>query len=657
MLFAWMSGSAVAAVGGLGEIEVKAMKDHGYDVPFAASVATAASVLGPIIPPSIPMIIYAAMTDESVGRLFLGGIIPGLLMGISLMILIYLMARRRGYPRDERVGWREKLAATRKAILPLLMPVIMLGGIASGIFTPTEAAAVAAAYALAISMLLYRTVRLKDLPRIFTDTMITTAVVTFIISTTSCFSFQLSVVEAGDKIAAAVLGFTQNKYVVLLMLNILLLVLGAIMEAGVVLILFIPILYPIVTSVGIDPIHLGVIMAANLMIGVATPPVGMCLFVMSHISKLRLETLMKAILPFLVPIIICLILITYVPSLVMALPNLAMPQAERKVAASVEQPTQTANVQAGQAAIRFDSTTRLIKVGVSHSQSHSFTLALQRFGRNLEQQSGGRFRVKVYFGSQLGSEKVLQEMLTLGTAEMTVTGLLNTYEPLFAVFELPYLYRDRAHVLSVNTGPVMEQVAASLPERGIRLVGFYENGFRQITNSVRPINTPDDVAGLKIRTPENQAQIETFKALGASPVSMPFSDLYTALLLGTVEGQENPLQNIYSANLFEAQQYIAMTAHIYNSAYVLVSERFWQSLSQADQKLIRDCVEQSSRWQLSHMEKLDVELEQELKDKGMQFTYPDKEAFQIACELAYEAIYEKLGPQAREIAGKIRRTR
>lgn len=324
MLFAWMSGSAVAAVGGLGEIEVKAMKDHGYDTPFAASVATAASVLGPIIPPSIPMIIYAAMTENSVGKLFLGGIFPGLLMGGSLMILIYFMARARGYPRDRRATMREKLRATYRAVWPLLMPVIMLGGIAAGVFTPTEAAAVAAAYALILSVGFYRTVKIRDLPEIFVETMITTAVVTLIISTTSAFSFLLAVENAAAVISGAVLGLTTNPMLVLLMVNVLLLLFGAIMEAGVVLILFIPILYPLAMEVGIDPIHFGVVMCANLMIGVATPPVGMCLFVMSHISQLKMEVLMRAILPFLVPIILCLLLITYVPAIVTFLPSLLM---------------------------------------------------------------------------------------------------------------------------------------------------------------------------------------------------------------------------------------------------------------------------------------------------------------------------------------------
>ncbi len=321
IIFSWMSGSAVAAVGGLGEIELKAMKENGYDGPFAASVTTAASVLGPIIPPSIPFIIYAAMTENSVGKLFLAGILPGIFMAVAIMVLIYVISKRRNYPKDPPASLKRVMKASADAVVPLLMPVIMLGGIAVGIFTPTEAAGVAVAYALLISMFYYRTLTWKDLPAIFVETMITTSVVTFVISFTAPFSYLLTIQEAGDLVTALVTGLTENKYVVLLMINILLLVFGAIMEAGVVLILFIPILYPLAMDLGIDPIHFGVIMVVNLMIGVATPPMGVCLFVMSHISGIKLEVLMRRILPFLIPMILVLLLITYVPDLVTWLPE------------------------------------------------------------------------------------------------------------------------------------------------------------------------------------------------------------------------------------------------------------------------------------------------------------------------------------------------
>ncbi|HNS21582.1 MAG TPA: TRAP transporter large permease subunit [Sedimentisphaerales bacterium] len=655
MLFAWMNGSAVATAGGLGEIEVRAMRENGYDVPFAASVAAAASVLGPIIPPSIPLVIYAAMTEESVGRLFLGGIVPGVLMGLALMVLIHCMARARNYPRDRRPSLRQKLVGTRRAIVPLLMPVFMLGGMVTGRFTPTEAAAVAAAYTLAISLFLYRTVKVRDLPGIFVDAMIATSVVTFIISTTSVFSFQLSVADVGEKMGAAVLAFTHNKYVVLLMLNLLLLLLGAVVETGAVLILFIPILYPLVTSpeVGVDPVHLGVIMAVNLMIGVVTPPMGMCLFILSHVGKLKPEVLMRAILPFLIPLVATLMAITYGERLVLFVPDLFLPRAA--VASPPELPPacepaeiRTRNETGGSA--------RLVKVGVDHSRQHSFTRALMRFGRDLEARTDGRFHVKVYCGGQLGSEKVLQEMLTLGTTEMTVTGLLNTYDPRFTLFEMPYLYRDREHAMEVLAGPVMAGLAESLPRHGFRLIGVYENGFRHITNSRRPIYRPSDLAGLKTRVPENPAEIETMRALGADPVAMPYSDLYAALLLGTVQGQENPLQNIWSGRLFEAQKHLAMTAHIYNSAYVLISESFWQTLSDEDRQVFRECFAESSRWQLEFMKHRDIELEGLLQDSGMEITRPDRREFEEACRPAYHVVFKRLGAQAKDTVDRIRNT-
>ena len=324
IIFAWMSGSAVAAVGGLGEIELKAMKENGFDTRFSSSVIIASSVLGPIIPPSIPFIIYAAISENSIGKLFVAGIIPGFLLAIALMITIYIISVIRNYPADRRGTLKELFHSFRKSFLPLMMPVIMIGGIASGIFTPTEAAAVAVAYALIISLFIYRSIRFRDLPLIFVETMITTSVVTYIISTTASFSYVLTIESAGERITSIVADFTSNPYVVLLLINILLLIFGAIMEAGVVLIIFTPILYPLAMSLNIDPIHFGVIMVMNLMIGVATPPIGVCLFVMSHISGLKVEVLMKSIIPFLIPLIIILLIITYVPILSTFLPEIIM---------------------------------------------------------------------------------------------------------------------------------------------------------------------------------------------------------------------------------------------------------------------------------------------------------------------------------------------
>lgn len=297
---------------------------------------------------------------------------------------------------------------------------------------------------------------------------------------------------------------------------------------------------------------------------------------------------------------------------------------------------------------------KLIKLGVTHPPNHSFVKALQQFGKSFEEKTNERFRVEVYSSSQLGNEKEMQEMLTIGTLEGMVTGVANTYEPLFAVLELPYLYRDREHIKKVNEGPILESIAGSLIPKGIRLATVYENGFRNITNSVKPIHTPVDLKGMKIRTPENPAQIETFRALGAIPTPLAFSELFTALLQGVVDGQENPLQNIYTNRLHEAQKYIAMTRHIYNTVYFLISERFWQSLSETDQQYFLEAAKESTVWQLDYMAKLDLELEIKLKEEGLTFTYPDPKLFEAACQPAYEALCSQLGPRAYEIVEQVK---
>jgi tripartite ATP-independent transporter DctM subunit len=323
MIFSGMSGSAVADAGGLGAIEIKAMNDQGYPKLFSSSVTIASSVIGPVIPPSIPMVLYGALAEVSVGRLFMGGIIPGTLVGVSLMVLVYIISVRNGYPKDAKISMAELAKRFSKAFLPSLTPVIILGGIIGGIFTPTEAAAVAAVYAFILSFLFYRTLKLKDLPNILIETMVTTAVVTFLISNASIFSYLLLLGDLAGIVVKTLTSVTMNKFMMLFILNIILLFFGAVMEAGVALILLVPILVPVLNIVGIDLIHFGVVMTLNLMIGCATPPVGVSLFVVSHITQTKVERLMRAILPFLLPPIIVLFLITYIPILVTWIPDMA----------------------------------------------------------------------------------------------------------------------------------------------------------------------------------------------------------------------------------------------------------------------------------------------------------------------------------------------
>lgn len=288
-----------------------------------------------------------------------------------------------------------------------------------------------------------------------------------------------------------------------------------------------------------------------------------------------------------------------------------------------------------------------IKIGHGHTEQHSFHLAMEKFAELLEEKAPGEFDVAVFANSQLGSEREMQEQLTFGTLEMTVTGVLGIYEPKLALLELPFLFRDREHVQAAQHSEVVADLASSLPDKGLRLIGFVENGFRNITNNVRPIETPEDVADLKIRTPENQAQIETFRALGAQPTPMPFSELYAALRQGVVDGQENPLQNIYDGKLQEVQEHLALTGHIYNSAYVVISEAFFQGLSEGNQQAILEAADEAGAWQLNYLAEKDAELLAQLRDAGMKVTEPDGEAFREATAPAYEVFYEQYGDEAR----------
>jgi tripartite ATP-independent transporter DctM subunit len=324
MILAGMSGSAVADAGGMGVVVTNAMSQQGYRKELAAAITVAASTIGPIIPPSIPMVIYGAMAEVSVGKLFLGGFIPGVLMGLGLMVLIYSVSFRENMPKDPRYSPGEVWSAFRASFLSLLTPVILIGGILSGIFTPTEASAVAAVYAFVLCFFIYKTVTIRDIPSIIIDTFVTTAVVTFIISATSGFSYLLIVGRIGTLLVDSTLALTRNPWIILLIINIALLILGCLMEAGVLLILLTPILVPMMKSLGVDLVHFGLVMVLNLMIGVATPPVGMCLFVVSEATGVKLERLMREVIPWVMPLIVVLFLITYFPSLVLVVPNWLM---------------------------------------------------------------------------------------------------------------------------------------------------------------------------------------------------------------------------------------------------------------------------------------------------------------------------------------------
>jgi TRAP-type C4-dicarboxylate transport system permease large subunit len=363
VVFSGMSGTAIADAAGLGTIEIKAMKDHGYSTEFSVGVTAASATLGPIIPPSLPFVIYGMMANVSIGALFLGGVIPGLFMTLLMMVTVAFFAHRKGWGSDTPFSWKQLRNATIEvvivmafpvavwlmtqtglstnvsigialavllaldwyfdfsAVMALMAPVILIGGMTMGLFTPTEAAVAAVIWSLFLGLVRYRSMTLRTLAKASFDTIETTASVLFIVTAASIFAWLLTVSQAAQILSDAILSITQNKWVFLLLANLLILFVGCFIDTIAAITILVPILLPIVLKLGIDPIHFGLIITLNLMIGLLHPPLGMVLFVLARVAKLSVERTTVAILPWLVPLLLALIAITYIPELTLWLPR------------------------------------------------------------------------------------------------------------------------------------------------------------------------------------------------------------------------------------------------------------------------------------------------------------------------------------------------
>lgn len=363
VIFSGMSGTALADAAGIGTIEIKAMKDHGYPVEAAVGVTAASATLGPIFPPSLPFVIYGMMANASIGALFMAGIIPGVVMTALLMLTVFVFARRNGWGSDTPFELKQLARASLEivivlcfpaaiylmmlagvsiniavliglvvlvafdwyydysAVMALMTPVLLIGGMTMGWFTPTEAAVAAVIWSLFLGLVRYRTMTLRTLAKASFDTIETTASVLFIVTAASIFAWLLTVSQAAQLFSDFIFGLTDNWWTFLILVNILLLIVGAFLDTIAAITILVPILMPVAARYGIDPVHLGLIITLNLMIGLLTPPVGMVLFVLSRISKLSVERTTLAILPWMIPLFIALVLITFIPAITLWLPT------------------------------------------------------------------------------------------------------------------------------------------------------------------------------------------------------------------------------------------------------------------------------------------------------------------------------------------------
>lgn len=322
LIFSGMSGTAIADAGGLGTVEIKAMRDQGYSARFAVGITAASSTIGPIIPPSLSMIVYGVVANVSIGRLFAAGIVPGILMALSLHIMVWYLAVRHDFPREARAGAGRILATFRSSLPALVAPVIIVGGIITGVVTPTEAAVVAVVYALMVGVFWYRALAGGTILRALFETLETTAVVMLMVSASAAFGWILARENIAALFTEAVLSLASTPWQALLLLNVILLIAGMFMETVAIILILTPVMMPVLGTFGIDPVQFGVVMVLNLMIGLMTPPIGLLLFVMARIARMDLITVTRACAPFMAPLVVVLLLISFFPSLTLTVPRL-----------------------------------------------------------------------------------------------------------------------------------------------------------------------------------------------------------------------------------------------------------------------------------------------------------------------------------------------
>ncbi len=324
LIFSGMSGSALADAGGLGQLEIKAMRDEGYDDDLCGGLTAASCIIGPLVPPSITMIIYGVIADQSIARLFLGGFVPGIILTFALMIMNYFICKKRGYKRAPKATMQERIISFKESFWALLTPFIIIGGIFSGYFTPTEAAVIATCYSMALGFFVYKELTVQGFVKDVIETIKISGVTVLMIMGVTFFGQVIAREQISMKIAEVFLTFGKSPLMVLIMINLLLIFLGTFIEALALQVLVLPMLIPVVIQFGIDPVFFGVISTLNLMIGILTPPMGMALFVVSRVGKIPVSTITKGVIPFLIPIIITLIILTIFPQIVLFVPNLIL---------------------------------------------------------------------------------------------------------------------------------------------------------------------------------------------------------------------------------------------------------------------------------------------------------------------------------------------
>jgi C4-dicarboxylate transporter DctM subunit len=609
--------------------------------------------------------------------MFMAGIVPGILMGVALVIVVMVEARKKGIqPAQKKATAKERWDAFKDAFWGFLMPVIILGGIYGGIFTPTEAAAVSVVYGLFVGMVIYREVKLKDLFDICVDSAKTTGGIMLIVASASLFSYVCTKFGIADAASALLGSIAHNQFTFLLIVNIIFLIAGCFIDANSAMYIFIPVMLPVCKALGYDVVAFGVMATVNLAIGQVTPPVGVNLFVAIGIKikkgmEVTLQEISKAVMPMLAACVAVLLVVTYIPVTSTALPRALAKNGAYSGDSSSGDSGSSAASAAGDGDYSFNEIADYSDLGweettwnfaCSTTETSTWADGGRKFGELMEKATGGKVKVNIYAADQLtngNQSEGIQALMNGDPVQISMHSNLiySAFDPRFNVVSLPFIYDSVEDADAKFDGEAGEKLKEILGEYGLHCMGIAENGFRELTNSVREVKSVDDMKNLKIRVAGSNLLMECYKRWGADATNLNWSETYTALQQNTVEGQENPLPAIDAASVQEVQPYCSMWDAIYDCLFFCINQEIYDGLTPEQQAVVDEAGQKAVEYERYINRSGDEEIMNRWKDKnGVTFTAKedmDIESFKEAVDGVDEWFIEELKSQGYEDAEEL----
>ena len=676
--FGAISGSGPATVAALGAVLIPAMVERGgFSAPFSTALMATSSSIAIVIPPSIAFVVYASITGVSIADMFMAGIVTVILMVDDLVIVVMVEARKKGIqPAQKKATAKERWDAFKDAFWGFLMPVIILGGIYGGIFTPTEAAAVSVVYGLFVGMVIYREVKLKDLFDICVDSAKTTGGIMLIVASASLFSYVCTKFGIADAASALLGSIAHNQFTFLLIVNIIFLIAGCFIDANSAMYIFIPVMLPVCKALGYDVVAFGVMATVNLAIGQVTPPVGVNLFVAIGIKikkgmEVTLQEISKAVMPMLAACVAVLLVVTYIPVTSTALPRALAKNGAYSGDSSSGDSGSSAASAAGDGDYSFNEIADYSDLGweettwnfaCSTTETSTWADGGRKFGELMEKATGGKVKVNIYAADQLtngNQSEGIQALMNGDPVQISMHSNLiySAFDPRFNVVSLPFIYDSVEDADAKFDGEAGEKLKEILGEYGLHCMGIAENGFRELTNSVREVKSVDDMKNLKIRVAGSNLLMECYKRWGADATNLNWSETYTALQQNTVEGQENPLPAIDAASVQEVQPYCSMWDAIYDCLFFCINQEIYDGLTPEQQAVVDEAGQKAVEYERYINRSGDEEIMNRWKDKnGVTFTAKedmDIESFKEAVDGVDEWFIEELKSQGYEDAEEL----